>query len=213
MVLKDPDLVDAAVAWEVSHGPLRFRLQHDSPIESGALVTWQFLPCLRIHLRELCSLGHKTQASHQGCTRYLSPEPFLPSASFVSLTASLSRSRPEMPNRLIPSTPDAAPVGSPSRHSTTLSSTLAQPEARFVPTLQGAQHPPPTLDSTAVRELTTEVIAVTEHTMVTQQTSSPQVPHAVVMSWTGGAPSAPEGTVTGEAPVTSALFPDELPPR
>lgn len=54
---------------------------------------------------------------------------------------------------------------------------------------------------------------MTEHTMVTQQASSPQVPHAVVMSWTGGAPSAPGGTVTAEAPVTSALFPDELPPR
>jgi len=73
-------------------------------------------------------------------------------------------------------------------------------------------HEIPAPRTPVIREPTTEVITATEHTLLTQQRNSPALPQAVVMSWTGGAPSAPDN-LGANAAVSAALVPDELPPR
>lgn len=61
------------------------------------------------------------------------------------------------------------------------------------------------------REPTTQVLAATSHTLVTQQTGSPAAPlQDVVMSWAGGARGMPENA---DAPISVAGSPNELPPR
>lgn len=70
--------------------------------------------------------------------------------------------------------------------------------------LLSSEHPDPMIfaangstslsSTTPAREPVIQVLAVTSHTLVTQQTGSPAAPpQDVVMSWAGGARSAPDG--------------------